>query len=586
MNKTININLGGLFFHIDEEAYFKLQKYLDTIKRSLSSSPGRDEIIGDIEARIAELFSERLMNERQVVSMKDVSEVIDIMGQPEDYMVDEEIFEDEPIRQKSAPKGTHKQLLRDPDNKYIAGVSSGLSYYFGIDPLWIRLLWVLLVIAGFGSPILLYIILWIIMPEAVTTAQKLSMRGEPVNISNIEKKVKEGFEDVADRVKNADYEKAGRKIKSTGQTFFETIGNIIVTILKVFGKFAGVLLIIVAVATLIGLLMGVIAAIIGGSFSVHFGPFGMNESYFLHDVPFWFFMLLVLFAVGIPFFFLLILGIKIIANNTKSIGNVSRYSLLAVWILAIVGLIYVAIEHNFENSISSTNTEKYEYTIGSPKKVTIALSQDRIFSHTYKSNGITIVESDGQEKILNHHVRLNVRPTIDTVMYIKVEKKSTGKNYNQAKSIAENISFNYTINNNLIKLDDYILSDDENKYLNQSVYVTIYVPEDIYVELDPSIKYIISNIKNDKRIYDRDMPDYEWVMGNEELECLNCYSEEEKEEMELDENQKDESNPLFSSTSDSLNLKETEKITTEKIDTKSETTGNQFLEVEKIKSEN
>ncbi|HLT51709.1 MAG TPA: PspC domain-containing protein, partial [Arenibacter sp.] len=139
MNKTININLANLFFHIDEEAYAKLKHYLEAVKRSFANTNGSDEIIADIEARIAELFHEKMENERQVITQKEVDEVIVIMGQPEDYMVDEDIFEDGP---KNVPKTARvKKLYRDIDNKYIGGVSSGLGHYFGIDALWVRLIW-------------------------------------------------------------------------------------------------------------------------------------------------------------------------------------------------------------------------------------------------------------------------------------------------------------------------------------------------------------------------------------------------------------------------------------------------------------
>src|SRR5690606_17420407 len=115
MNKTININLANTFFHIDEQAYLKLQRYLEAVKRSFSKSQGQDEIMSDIEARIAELFSERLQHDRQVITNKEVEEIISIMGQPEDYLVDEELFEDQPRRNaKSKPK-TNKQLFRDID---------------------------------------------------------------------------------------------------------------------------------------------------------------------------------------------------------------------------------------------------------------------------------------------------------------------------------------------------------------------------------------------------------------------------------------------------------------------------------------
>jgi len=98
MNKTININLGGIFFHIDEIAYQKLKRYLDAVRRSLSDDPkGRDEIITDIESRIGELLSDKVKDVRQVVNEQDIDEVIEVMGKPEDYMVDDEIFSDEKI---------------------------------------------------------------------------------------------------------------------------------------------------------------------------------------------------------------------------------------------------------------------------------------------------------------------------------------------------------------------------------------------------------------------------------------------------------------------------------------------------------
>jgi len=174
MNKTVNINLAGIFFHIDEDAYLKLQRYLEAIKRSFTDSQGRSEIVSDIEARIAELFSERVQNEKQVIGNKEVEHVITIMGQPEDYLVDDEIFEDEPQQKNYSNKrnSTSKKLYRDTDNSYVGGVSSGLGHYFGIDALWIRLIWVLLIF-GAGTGVLLYILLWIFVSEAVTTSENI-----------------------------------------------------------------------------------------------------------------------------------------------------------------------------------------------------------------------------------------------------------------------------------------------------------------------------------------------------------------------------------------------------------------------------
>ena len=225
MNKTININLAGMFFYIDEDAYLKLQRYLDAIKRSFTDAQGREEIIQDIEARIAELFTERVKHERQVISLAEVDEVIAIMGQPEDYQLDEDVFEDEPKATAYTTSARTKKLYRDIDNCYLGGVSSGLAHYMGFDAIWVRIAFILLTILTSGGFALIYLAFWIFMKAAVTTTEKLEMRGKPVNIDNIQRKVKEGFENVADSVKNADYAKYGNRAKKGAGSIVGGLGN-------------------------------------------------------------------------------------------------------------------------------------------------------------------------------------------------------------------------------------------------------------------------------------------------------------------------------------------------------------------------
>ena len=128
MNKTVNMNLGGFFFHIDEDAYQKLNRYFDAIKRSLSND-GREEIMNDIESRISELFSEKLNADKQVLGIKDVDDVIAIMGQPEDYKI-EDNDRQETNYNNYASTGKSKKLYRDTEHGILGGVSSGLGHYF------------------------------------------------------------------------------------------------------------------------------------------------------------------------------------------------------------------------------------------------------------------------------------------------------------------------------------------------------------------------------------------------------------------------------------------------------------------------
>jgi len=238
MNKTININLGGLVFYIDEDAYQQLKNYLGAIERSLSSSEGKEEIIADIESRIAELFNEKLKDNKQVINQQDVLSVIQVMGEPEDYRVDEEVFGGDEKQSKS--NASSRKLYRDTDNKMLAGVSAGLGHYLGINKNWIRLLFLALSGSG-GFGLLLYAILWIGMPEAKTTAQKLEMKGEPINLDTIEKKVKEGYQSVKKNVEEVDLNEVGQKIKNEGKslgdalsTFITEFFGVITTIVKGF----------------------------------------------------------------------------------------------------------------------------------------------------------------------------------------------------------------------------------------------------------------------------------------------------------------------------------------------------------------
>ncbi len=248
MNKTVNINLGGMFFHIDEDAYLKLTRYFDAIKRSLNNSSGQDEIIKDIEMRVSELLTEKQKSEKHVVGLKDVDEVIAVMGQPEDYLIEDEESQNQSFNNYGARQ--HKKLYRDKEKGMIGGVATGLGHYFGIDAVWIKIIFLIFVFAGFGTGILAYFVLWIVTPEAVTTSEKLEMTGEPVTISNIEKKVREEIDSLSDKFKNADYDKMGNQVKSGAERISSSFGDFIITVFKIFAKFLGVILIMAGISTL------------------------------------------------------------------------------------------------------------------------------------------------------------------------------------------------------------------------------------------------------------------------------------------------------------------------------------------------
>lgn len=193
MTQTISINLGGLLFHIDDEAYEILKGYLQAIERQFRDEKDKKDIIQDIESRLSELFNERINRQKDLIRVSDVNAVIAIMGEPQDFVDDEEPQNADSSNSKKAKAS--KRMYRDPDDRILGGVCSGLGAYFNTDPWIFRALFIVFSIF-FLTGIIIYLILWIAIPEALTSAQKLEMRGEPITVENIKNTVKSEFENV------------------------------------------------------------------------------------------------------------------------------------------------------------------------------------------------------------------------------------------------------------------------------------------------------------------------------------------------------------------------------------------------------
>ena len=534
MNKTININLGGIFFHIDELAYQKLKRYLDAIRKSLSDDPqGRDEILNDIELRIGELLSERVKDARQVVNENDIDEITKIMGKPEDYLVDEELFDDEP---KYRSKTSSKKLFRDGDDKFLGGVCSGLAHYFGMDAIWMRIIWLILLF-GFGVGFLLYPLLWILIPQAETTAEKLQMKGEPVNISNIERKIREEFEevtsrvkdgvnDVTEKVKSSKFKKKVEHSAKTGiQEIVETLGKIFIAIFTVFGKFIGALLIFIAAATLIGLIFGIFS---WGSFEIlGLGEDLIHEPPFFYDsvVPSWLLILFTFIAVGIPFIVLFMLGLRILSSNIKSFSLTTKLSLLGIWIIAILGLSFAGINYATQTAYDGVfnQTEDLPIVANDTLKLKLIgndnLSNKRELRRRFSYE--TVYDND-TKKLYSTRINVDIKPTDNLNAYLKIRKESEGKNRLMANNAAEAIEYQFNLTNQNLVLDGYFLSNFKNKFKDQLVDITVYLPVNTVIYLDNSTRTFLYDVDNVQDIYDRDMPKHYYKMTSEGLECLDC----------------------------------------------------------------
>src|SRR5215510_7628184 len=170
MKKIININLSGRVVPIEDSAYEKLQAYIESLRRYFANEEGRDEIINDIESRIAELMSEKIRLGATAISDQDVSEIIASMGTIEDFEAAEKenistsgttsssSTEKNEEQYSYSEKKSRGRLYRDSNDKLIGGVCSGIANYLNLDPAIVRILFAIITLGGFGLGILAYIV--------------------------------------------------------------------------------------------------------------------------------------------------------------------------------------------------------------------------------------------------------------------------------------------------------------------------------------------------------------------------------------------------------------------------------------------
>ncbi len=202
MKKTLNINLAGLVFTMDEDAYTILKNYLDSISAHFEKNEGKEEILSDIENRIAENFSAHKNPSKQVIVIEDVQKVIERMGRVEDFFSEEQSKQNTTQEKyESGNNSAPRRLYRDVQHGIIGGVASGISHYFGIDVTVVRVLFVVLTFfAGITIPV--YLLLWIITPKAETFSQKAEMLGKNMTLKDIEEHVKEIIEEGKTRIQS------------------------------------------------------------------------------------------------------------------------------------------------------------------------------------------------------------------------------------------------------------------------------------------------------------------------------------------------------------------------------------------------
>ena len=519
MKKTFTINISGTVFHIEEDAYEVLQKYLINLKNHFGSSEEGKEILDDIEARIAEIFIEKSANVQKVVSIEMVNEAVEIMGTPEDFAEEEE---NETEYQPTEESKRKRRLYRDPDHRVIGGVCGGLGAYFNMDPVILRIIFVALLFLTGGTAFLAYIILWIAVPKAKNTAQRLEMRGQEATVKNIEKSIKEEISDVKEsykKFKESDtYSKGKKGVETAGDVTY----NVFKVILRIAVIVIGVLLII---SGFLGLLGFISSMVIGHSFVQGWPMIWSPEvqvpgflNHFVSPGTVTFGMITVGLLAGIPLLAILFIGTKLVfryKTNNTAIG----LSMVGVWLIALFALIIVAFSQlgNFKNR--STFTETKAISCDSCQTLTLKLGEDKYEDYAkmdFEIENVKVAVVDGEEVMLGH-ARLDIEKAGNNEFSILVKKASRGKTREDAKQTSENIIYRYELKDSTVTFDPWFILNKDDKYRSQEVDIVIKVPEGKGIYLSDNMVKIIHDIENVSNTWDGDMVGKTWIMKPEGL---------------------------------------------------------------------
>ena len=519
MNKTVNINLASTFFHIDENAYQILERYLRKLKEGFKDTAGGEEILQDIEARIAELFQDLKTNPDYVINTADVEKVIGIMGEPETVLSEEDI--------NTSQEKIHRKLYRDPEDKYIGGVAAGLGHYFKIDATWIRLIWLFLALFSGGVFTLIYILFWILVPLAKTTGDLLRMKGEPVNIATIKKKIKEEFDDVTTKIKDLDYEKAGSTLKKKSKNFFQFLENLIRKIPSIILKLIGLLFLLISISSIFALFIGSFVLLGLGNLLL---PFQFVD---LGVFPDSFWRIALILAVLIPFIFLFSLGIRLLRGVSSRIGSVSRLVLFSLWIIAIGTLVLTGTNQIRKNSITATQTTIHELAIEHEDtlRVSLFINEIKPNSWKFKKNNPLNALSRRIEKS-QKLVTLSIKPNKLSSTSLEIQASAKGADEKKAQQAVEQLTYRWEQEGDILFLDDQIKNQPLSGFQTKNIEMTLFLKEGQIIALDESLRKVLSYpIENNQNWNSRSTAGYLWKMGPQELICLDCPTNQSKLEV-------------------------------------------------------
>jgi len=494
MKKNIRVNVSGILFNIDEDAYKVLEDYLKRLEQHFKYSQGSKEIIDDIESGIAEMMSAKINESKTIISISDLDEIMKAMGEPGEIDVQDEHEENETYENGRPKNSKQRRLYRNGDAKVIGGVCSGISSYLNIDVVWVRILFLLLLLIS-GTGFIIYIILWMAVPEATTTSQKLEMEGEPINIDNIEKKIRDEINNLGDQLNDLKRKHFSKKkdIERPIKNVLNAISPIFYAIGRAFLIFFGAIFSILAFLLIIFLIPAFFFAnnLLFNNFNgfVYFSipEFANAIGYNSTDYN------ILVFAVGavlfIPLLLIVLSGLAHLFNIREIIKGIKK-ALVIIWILSLIMLTYSAIKiaDNFRQRASATAETKLLVDSNSDT-LYVEVNPD-LMNYPIFDEEVSDVYDALDEKFLLYKENnlffsvpeIETVKTSDSLMSVEFIKKSSANKKQIAETYIQNFNYKFNLKDSLLEISPLFTFPIKDKWRAQNLKLKIYIPEGKFVK--------------------------------------------------------------------------------------------------------
>ncbi len=523
MKKIVKINIGGVIFHVDEDAFVILNSYIESIRNRFRTDREGSEIIDDIENRIAELLQLKLNEQKQAIIIDDVNEMIEIMGKPEDFVDDdsEENSNEEPY----VGQTTHKKFYRNLDQNVAGGVCSGLGAYFNIDPIILRVLFVVLSFPLAGFPIALYLILWVVIPPAFTSAQKMEMRGENFTIADIEQRIKTEYENVKGNFKRMKKTEGYRKTRSN----LNNAGNGFVEILNFFGRAILIIVGVILIITGIGLITSMFGVFI---FSDSFLPWTHTTQHHILIPDFLFSVvnpksillatICIIIFVAAPVLAIIYWGLKLILRFNANDKIISAVASVA-WVLSIIILIGITLFEVKEYAFSTRIDDTTEMSLPANQTLYVKSSRNMDdFSEIYFfDEGLNVFSHEEYPERIYLEPDFKIRRTSGNQISIKFEKEARGATNRLARKNTSNIEFSWHLQDSILYIDPLFYLKNRDRWTFPELDIVLYLPVGQNVCIEKSLKQTLNHAQTAYDIETWEIPGKCWVMTKKGLDYRN-----------------------------------------------------------------